>query len=276
MGDLRKHIVFSVLFFTISFGFGQEPHVILSGTVISNNNEVEGINILNLTSSRGTISDSQGRFSIGVVLNDTLLFSSVQLKRKYLIVTKDILSSFHLKINLEELVNELDEVVVRRYNLTGNLARDISALALPKVVNASSLGLPNADVIPRTQNERRLFEADHGKFIELNADYTALGFTINLHKILNRVTGRTKKLGFLVELDEQDIMFEEVLYLINHPLLLKELKIPLSKKEQFFTYCQADPHFAELVEAKDHLEVLEFFKKKGIIFISENNSTLND
>ena len=270
MKTYSKHIIFFALLFTISFGFGQETRLMLNGMVKSLNNEVEGVHILNLTSKRGTITDSYGRFSIGVISKDTLLFSSVQLKHKYLVVTEDILSSNHLRIDLEELINELEEVVVRPYNLTGILDKDISALRLSKNVDASSLGLPNADVRVLSQYERKLFEADNGKFVNLYGHYFGLGISINLHKILNRASGRTKKLKKLVEQNEQTIKLEEFEYLFNDSLRLQELKIPFSKKEQFFVYCLADSNFVDLIEAEDHLGILELIKKKSKIFISEN------
>lgn len=270
MGTLRRYIVFSALFFTVFLGFGQESRPLLSGTIISLNNEVEGVHVLNLTSGRGTITDSQGDFSINVVLSDTLLFSSVQLKPKYLVVTKDILYSDSLRINLEELVNELDEVVVKPYNLTRILDKDISGLELQQDINASSLGLPNADVRVLSQNERKLFEADNGKFINLYGHYFGLGISINLHKILNRASGRTKKLRNLVKKGEQATKFEKFRYLFNDSLRLKELKIPFSKKEQFFVYCQTDSNFVELVEVNDYLGILEFLKKKSKIFIQKD------
>ena len=270
MGTLRRYIVFSALFFTVFLGFGQESRPLLSGTIISLNNEDEGVHVLNLTSGRGTITDSQGDFSINVVLSDTLLFSSVQLKPKYLVVTKDILYSDSLRINLEELVNELDEVVVKPYNLTGILDKDISGLESQQDINASSLGLPNADVRVLSQNERKLFEADNGKFINLYGHYFGLGISINLHKILNRASGRTKKLRNLVKKGEQATKFEKFRYLFNDSLRLKELKIPFSKKEQFFVYCQTDSNFVELVEVNDYLGILEFLKKKSKIFIQKD------
>ncbi len=43
----------------------------------------------------------------------------------------------------EEFVNELDEVVVRPYNLSGDLNRDMQQMKTDPVVTASTLGLPN-------------------------------------------------------------------------------------------------------------------------------------
>ena len=122
------------------------------------------VHIMNTSAGNATISDEEGEFSIDVTLGDTLLFSAVQYKRKSLVISASILESKIAFITLEEFVNELDEVVVRPYNLSGDLIRDMQQMKIDAVVTASTLGLPNAYVKPMMQSERLLREASLGPF----------------------------------------------------------------------------------------------------------------
>jgi len=63
-----------------TLGFAQTR--LLEGRVYANDNDVTGVVVQNTTTERATITDIDGYFSIPVSLNDTLVFSAVQLKRK--------------------------------------------------------------------------------------------------------------------------------------------------------------------------------------------------
>jgi len=110
------------------------------------------------------------------------VFSAVQFKKKQLIVTKEIISQKIIYVLLEDAVTELEEVVVKPFYLSGNIGDDLKTLKIEPVVTASTLGLPNANVLPITKAERELFEAKSG------------GGLIPLNPILNGISGRTKML----------------------------------------------------------------------------------
>ena len=71
-------------------------------------NDVDGIHIMNKTSSRFTISDADGTFTIPAKLNDTILFSGISYQTKEIVVTNFIIASKQMPVYLEELVNALD------------------------------------------------------------------------------------------------------------------------------------------------------------------------
>ena len=257
--------------FPLTSIYSQDGTSIIYGNVKSSDSDVVGIHVLNMTRHKATITDSFGHFKLAVQVNDTLLFSAVQLKKKYLVISREMISSNRILIPLEELVNELDEVVVRPYNLTGDIEKDIEALNITPTVSASSLGLPNANVRVITQNERLLFEADHGKFVDLYGHYFGLGIVINVHKILNSVSGRTQKLKKQVIKDDENEINKEIRSFFKDSLYILDLKIPESKIDEFFYFCQVDSNFQNLAESKNPLEIWEFFKKKSDVYRKENH-----
>ncbi len=254
----------------LTFGYSQKPIISLSGTVISSNEDVYGIHVINITKAKGTITDQFGKFSINVQESDTLFFSAIQLQNKYLIISQEIVSRGELFVELAVLVNELDEAFIRPYNLSGNIEKDIKGLRISSEITASSLGLPNANVALLSQNERLLFEADNGSFINFMVGPFDGGLSINLHKILNRVSGRTKNLKKMVDLDKNQEKYETIRPLFRDSIVLKELQIPESRLEEFFVYCQADPNFDSLIDTKNAVEIFEFMKLKSQLFRKES------
>ena len=163
----------------------QEFSTKLEGRAFSKDADVAATHVSNISSKKGTITDAGGFFTILVKLNDTLVFSAVQYKQKEVVVTLEVLKADLFSVPLEPSLTELDEVVVTPYNLAGDLKRDMSSLEIEPIVTASTLGLLNAYVKVKTQNERRLFEADNGKTIKIGFDSTSFDpvFYINLNKI---------------------------------------------------------------------------------------------
>lgn len=252
----------------------QEFTTKLEGRVYSKDADVAATHVSNISSNKGTITDAAGFFVISVQLNDTLVFSAVQFKRKEIVVTLEVLNTDVLNIPLKPSLTELDEVVVTPYNLSGDLKRDINTINVGQIVTASTLGLPNANVKVKTQSERRLFEADNGKFISLGNYKLDSTFNpmimVNLNKILNRVTGRTKVLKKYVAIDKEIALLQKVKRLYPDSVFVQDLKIPELKINDFMNFCEVDSTYNEVVAADDILNIWEFLYRNSLIY-RENN-----
>jgi hypothetical protein len=196
---------------------------------------------------------------IQVSLKDTLAFSAVQFKPKVIPITAALYNSTFLTVPLEEFVNELDEVVVLPYNLSGNLGSDVTGLQLEKDVSAEALGLPNAAVKIISQSENKLNDADHGKF----AYYYVIALTINLNKVLNRLSGRTKMLKERIALDEKYKTTQRVEAAFVDSLLINHLKIPKENFYEFINFCESEKEFYSLSQVEDELKLWEFLISKS-------------
>lgn len=248
----------------------QEQTVFLQGNVKVENNDVDGIHVQNTTTNKATITDAYGYFSIPVRLNDTLVFSAIQLQKKEFPITQTLLDTKSIVVLMQEAENALDEVVVMPYNLSGDLSKDANNLK-QEVVTAASLGLPNAYVKKKTQNERKLAEADGGGWIKgVNGGLGGVGGAINLHKILNRVSGRTKMLKERVARDEKNVRINELAAYYPDDILIEKLKIPALRVQEFRYYCEVDAGFETLMETKDLLKIWNFLQVKSADFIKNN------
>ncbi|AIZ41658.1 carboxypeptidase-like regulatory domain-containing protein [Cellulophaga baltica] len=253
---LKHTLVF--ICFAASF-YGQAQGVFskdIEGKVSSADGDVAATHVLNVSTKKAAITDIDGFFKISASLKDTLVFSAIQFQRKEIIVTAEILTSKTIYITLDPALNELKEVVVMPYNLTGNLAQDMRS---EPVVVAATLGLPNAYVKKKTQGERKLNEATTG------------GGLIPVNPIINAISGRTKMLKDRVKRDEKYARTERVRAFYADTLYVTELKIPALKIDDFLYFCEVDDSFSSVVDTHDKIRIWEFLKKKSKVYRENNN-----
>jgi hypothetical protein len=112
-----------------------------SGKVVSDSLDISGIHVVNKNSGATTITNRKGEFSIGVQPTDTIIFSAVHIKLQALVLDSLVVSQPEINVYIEHAVNELQEVVVKPHNLTGNLADDVTA-APPPPLNFKDVGIP--------------------------------------------------------------------------------------------------------------------------------------
>lgn len=215
---------------------------------ISAPDEVEGIHIINKTASRFTISNSYGEFTIPARLNDTLLFSGISYQPKEIVVTKLIIASKQCTVYLEELVNVLDEVVVGKV-LTGDLLSDINNSDVKRSINFYDLGIPGYTGKPKTQSERRLYEATSGSGL------------IPLNPIINAISGRTKLLKAHLKLERSDNCLDKMKADFAESLF-SSYELEEDKRAEFFYYCQDDPEFTDLCKRINEMDTFEFLIAK--------------
>jgi len=215
---------------------------------ISASSDVNGIHIINKTSSRFTVSDDKGDFTIPAKLNDTIIFSGVQYQVEEIIIDGIILQTRKLNVNLKDNVNELDEVLVGKI-LTGNLLSDIENSDAKPDINFYDVGIPGYTGRRKTQSERRLYEAQSG------------GGFVPLNPLLNWISGRTKKLKNQIKRERIDNAMTSTAESLSNVLFEIE-GLDESKRNEFFYFVADDPKFMELNRMNSDLQMLEFLTEK--------------
>jgi hypothetical protein len=132
------------------------------------------------------------------------------------------------------------------------------------------VGIPGFTGKPLTQNERRLFEADAGKFVY----FYGIGFAINVHKILNRISGRTKEMKLWVRLEAQDKCMNFAKSEFSDAIF-GNLEIEDHLKTDFFYYASEDAKFMELCQQDNKMGMFEFLVEK-LMNYNENQENGKD
>ncbi len=255
---IRTNLIFIWLFFLSSSLAAQSffsKKVV--GQVIGENNDVEAVTVLNRTTKRGTITDANGFFKITVKQNDTLVFSAVQFQRKEIVITQKILAGSVLKVVLNASLTELDEVIVRPYNLSGDITKDLEVIPIDAVVTSSTLGLPNAYVKPKTKAERELYAATANPIMSFDP-------------LINALSGRTKMLKKRVARNKLYSRTEQVKAFYADSLFKNQLKISDDRIDDLLYFCEVDTLFQQMVDSKDKLMLWEYLRKKSAIYRKNN------
>ncbi len=240
--------------FAVSKTIAQEPGQRteeLRGRILEEDTGVTNVHILNLSANDATISDAQGEFRIPAKAGDTILLSAIRYQRKTFRVDSEMLGAASLTIKLEPFVNELDEVVLFPYNLSGDLGKDLTNVPVEEAVTARSLKLPNASAKVKTQAERKLFEATTGSGL------------IPLNPVLNAISGRTRMLKRRLARNRAYQQTQEVRSRYPDSLFVRELGIPQIRIPDFMYFCEVDPGFNALATEGDRLRIWEFLREKS-------------
>lgn len=266
-----KNFFLALTICTAQWALGQEGSgKILQGRVTSSDKDVVGVVVQNISTRDAVITDFEGNFSIKVHVNDTLAFSAVHFLKKIVPVNESLYQSNFVEVPMQEFVNQLKEVVVSPYDLTGDLSRDIDRVILEKDVSAEALGLPNAHQRIPTQSERRLQEASSMSVMG-GGGIGGAGGALSLNPIINAITGRTKMLKNRVKLEKNYAQTQEVQGFYSDSLFLTTLKIPMERIDDFMYFCEVDENFQAAVASDDKLRIWDVMVQKSRAYRENNN-----
>ncbi len=102
----------------------EKERKVLKGRIVSDSTDVENVTVMNKTTGLAVMTDFDGKFSIRAREKDTLLFKAVSFISKMYVVTENDFWVEEFEIRLHYKINELNEVVVTPYSLTGDLKED--------------------------------------------------------------------------------------------------------------------------------------------------------
>ncbi len=108
----------------------QIERVTVNGVITSSvaGEDLEGISIYNASSQKGTITNGEGEFTIDVGIHDRVLFTALQFQKFTVIIDEGIVETKQMKVYVNPAITQLDEIIVRPHDLTGNIKVDVSRI----------------------------------------------------------------------------------------------------------------------------------------------------
>ena len=192
----------------------------LHGKINTDSNSVEGINIINSSNQKATISDKNGFFTLAVNEGDILIISAVNLETLRKIINKQDLIPEVVSIKMNSKSNELKEVIINAH---------------PEI-NAVSLGISPAGIKHYTPAERKLYTATSGGGID---------------GLLNKISGRTAMLKKEIIVENKEQMLARIDVLFEDKYYVETLKIPVNYIKGFQYYCVEDSNFNASLKSKN-------------------------
>ena len=207
--------------------------------------DVEGINILNLSTVKGTVTNAKGEFRIAVALHDTLSVSAIHIQSTTVVIGEEQMVTKKIAINLTEKMNELATVTLRR-PLTGYIGTDANIIHTNEPITASSIGLPNADLKKLSKTQRQLYTAS----------------STSVDAIINMISGRTKMLKKRLELEKTYQLTLSLIDKFPETYFTDALKIEKYKVYSFIFFCEEDPDYQKVMKGNS-MEIIDFLERKS-------------
>ncbi|MCY2687469.1 hypothetical protein [Salinimicrobium sp. TH3] len=257
----RSLALFLFLIFNLS-SIAQEK-TLLQGKIVAPEKEISAINIINLTSEKGTTNNKRGEFELEVAVNDTILFSSVQYESREIVITSEVLKKAFLPVLLVEKIDELPEVTLSDINLSGNLAKDLENI--PTLTQAD-LGFPMSDRPRPTSIERKLKTASN---VSTSSKYNPPGnLNVSLDGIINSINGKTAMLQKAAANEDLSQIVDAGVAAL--PLaFFTDLDIPEDRIRDFVYFCAENRRFSTLLPEAKRFELVEFYQAKALQFVKE-------
>ncbi|UAB84556.1 hypothetical protein INR75_00495 [Zunongwangia sp. SCSIO 43204] len=269
---MRNQVLLVFVLAMPAIGFSQSK--VIEGKIVADSLDGSLINIVNTSLGRGTTSDKFGYFTISASVNDIILFSSIQYKKKEILIDSSVYKKGFLIVELQLNVNQLDEVILP--SLSGNLALDIKSFP---VNDKYALNAPMSRQESLSHEEKLLYTATTGPGGTRFKWYGLLLGSVPLDPVINGISGRTKMLKKLNKNIREEKELETELDL-RKSFLLEKCHLTEEQVYLFINYCFAQPGYRELLKDPDKLKLLEYYKKASTEFLGllakENIETKSD
>lgn len=138
------NLYFLLLFSLTALAQDQPIAQKVTGTIVNDNTllPIANANVINVNKVKGVVTDVKGFFELEVSVNDTLHISLLGYQSLRVRVTNDWLKNGTAKLQLTEKAIALEEVIVKKYDLTGYLEIDSKLIPDKENYRYSISGLP--------------------------------------------------------------------------------------------------------------------------------------
>lgn len=220
--------------------------IIVEGQVIvPTGDDPEGVVIYNSTSEKGTITDNEGIFFLSVANNDRVVVQSLAFSPVTIIIDQGIINTKRMTITLRESVEELEEIVVTPYDLTGNIRVDVNRVPQKVAVEG-----PDVATI-RMQNS--IYDGQ-GSPENVALDDERWRYGLNFVNLFKALVGERKEDPENFERTASD----KLAALYNDDFFNKTLNIKKKNTGAFINYAAANGLNDEMLEPGNELGLIKF------------------
>lgn len=191
----------------------------IRGKISADSSPIEGINVVNSSNEKASVSDKNGMFSLLAKEGDVLVFSAVNLE------------TFRKRINKQDLISDVIRV---QMNPKSIVLKEVVINEYPNIT-AEKLGIIPYGQEKYTPAERKL--------------YTAKSTTID--GLLNLMSGRTKMLKKEIIVEKKEQSLSRIGVLFEDKYYVETLKIPVDYIKGFQYYCIEDMNFTAALKSKN-------------------------
>ncbi len=253
---MKKRLLLLIVLLNLTALHAQiENRVFIKGQVsVDSYMDAGDINIYNMSTTEGAATNKYGEFILKVGLDDRLLVSSIQYQEFIVVVDEGVLKNKTINIKISEAVNELEEVTVRPYDLSGNVQADVAKI---ETVDA---GRPELSSLEMVNTYDYKFRDDKNSKVEnISIDKGYLTNGLNFANMFRAI--------FTDKKDSDDSTKEEIDVAIrkvyNDDFFKRNLDIREENINEFIYYTQENGLNQKMLEKGNELDLIEFLIEKS-------------
>ncbi len=225
----------------------------------------EGISVYNISSQKGTITEADGSFNIEVAENDRVQIFALQYQTFTVVVDKGIVEKKQMNIVMNPAINQLDEVVVRPYDLSGNIRADVKKIP-------TYYASEDWDLSYKALEYGYGFERDPQSAIEGNAAEEALNshylkHGVDVIAILGGVSRllfpKGKKISLVEKSQANQLVSNNMQQRFSRVFIEDNFNIPEEKAVDFLYFAQEHGLDQDLLKPENEMRLMQFLKEKS-------------
>ncbi|WP_343588683.1 hypothetical protein [Flavobacterium sp.] len=233
---MKAKLLTTISFFTYQISISQTEKL-LHGKVVSQNNILSNVEVINKTAKTSSKTNEFGEFSILVKEQDSLLFFSKDYLFTRLKLTSKDLEKSYLIVEMTPKAEELENVIVSRSAFTKT--------EIKKIAN-------NKEEINKIIIRKKFDEVTSKVNVYDGRIKNGLDFSYPIFD-------KPKK-----KIEPRDDRFKKLVIATCPPdFFIKNLNIKPEEKETFLKFCNADPKSKTLLEKSNDLELIDFLHTKN-------------
>lgn len=238
----------------------------ISGKIhVPQDEDSEGISVYNISSQKGTITNVDGSFEIEIAENDRVQITALQYQSFTVIVDKGIVNRKVMNIFLNPSVNQLEEVVVRPYDLSGNINADVKKIPTYSGTKDLKLSYYNLkygdDLDPDDKTAisgNAAEEALHSNTLKNGANVLAI-----LGGVAQLLFPNGEKISIVEQQENQSLLSNNIQQRFSKDFIAANFDIPEDKAVDFLFYAQENGLDQDLLKPKNEMQLMEFLFKKS-------------
>lgn len=264
---MRPTITLLLLFFSGILLAQDIDRVLIEGNISAPPGEdIEGISIYNISDQEGTITDKEGKFKIAVAKNDRIQVTALQFQSFTVIVDQGVIEVRKLSIYLNPAVNQLEEVIVRPYDLLGNVTADIKRIQ-------TSVISPDWDLSYSTLEFDYQFTPDALTSVQGNAAEESLNNAgqqagANVLGLVGLLFPKKKKTEKQVATNKE-VITTALRQRYSNAYITETFGIPSDKVNDFIYYTEEEGIDENLLRDANEIQLLEFLRMQSIKYKSQ-------
>ena len=232
---------------------------------VPNGDDAEGISVYNVSSQKGTVTNADGTFEIEIAENDRLQITALQYQSFTVIVDKGIVEQKKMNIFMNPAINHLDEVVVRPYDLSGNINVDVRKIQTYTVNKDWDLSYENLEYGYQFEQDAQTKIAGNAAEEALNGNALTNGANILaiLGGVAQLIFPKGEKFTLVEKQESQLVVGNNLQQRFSKNYIASTFEIPEEKAVDFLYFAQENGMEKRLLKPENEMELIEFLLQKS-------------